>query len=311
MQLAPIPFDEAQRIAALNCLRILDSEPEERFDRITRIAHRLFDIASVFISLVSNNRVWFKSKYGCELLEEPRDVSFCGHTICNVVTKDLSSRLFEVIDVENDPRFYDNSFITEACGTRYYMGFVLQSTDHHNVGTFCMTDTRPRTFSAMDKKLFSDLGLIVEDELNNYRFTAQLGASKIHSRISNEDNTTVHADRLINISDKLNSTLAELDEWLEKSGINYKEWRVLNEIVQTDFASPQKVSQKLNISAPLVSRNLESLESKGFIDRKQLKDGDRRVVRLICTDQGKEVWRTGINSANQLGNMYFKGILSQ
>ncbi len=310
MQHASTPFDEAHRIVAVHCLRILDSEPEERFDRITRIAHHLFDIPSVFITLVDTDRVWFKSMYGCDKNEEPRDVSFCGHTICKVVTTEMSSRLFEVLDAENDTRFYDNSFITEVCGVRYYMGFVLQSTDHRNVGTLCMTDSRPRTFSAMDKKLFSDLGSMAEAELNYNHIAAQIGADNIISPINNEHDPTIFSDRLLSLSDKLNSTLAKLNESLESQDINYKEWRILNEIVNPEFTSPQKVSQRLMMSPPLVSRNLESLEVKGLIKRKHPKDGDRRLVQLICSDQGKKVWRKGINSANQLGNMYLDEILS-
>ena len=76
MQPAPLPFDEAKRIDAVYCTNLLDSEPEERFDRITRIAHRLFDIPSIFITLVDKKRVWYKSHYGSDVKEEPRDVSF-------------------------------------------------------------------------------------------------------------------------------------------------------------------------------------------------------------------------------------------
>lgn len=311
MLLAPLPFDEAKRIDAVYCANILDSEPEERFDRITRIAHHLFTIPSVFITLVDKDRVWFKSKYGCDVNEEPRDVSFCGHTICNVVTDDVSSRLFEVIDAENDTRFYDNSFITEICGVRYYMGFVLQSADYRNIGTLCMTDSRPRTFSELEKKLFSDLGLMAEAELNNNRFAVQVGTSNLLSHMSNADNPTIFTNRFLSFFDNLNSTLSVLNELLQKNGINYKEWRILNEIVQTEFASPQNVSQRLAISAPLVSRYLEVLELQGLIERKTPKEGDKRVVRLVCSDQGEKVWRKGINLANRLGNMYLDNLLSQ
>jgi DNA-binding MarR family transcriptional regulator len=310
MQLAPLPFDEAKRIDAVYCTNILDSEPEERFDRITRIAHRLFDIPSVFITLVDKNRVWFKSRYGCDVNEEPRDVSICGHTICNTVADDMSSRLFEVIDVKSDSRFYDNSFITKTCGLRYYMGFVLQSANYCNIGTLCMTDLRPRTFSELDKKLFSDLGLMAEAELNNNRVVAQTGISNFLCQMIDEKNPTRFANQFLNFSDTLNSKLSVLNKVLKKNGINYKEWRILNEIAQRESTSPQIVSQRLDMSAPLVSKYLESLELQGLIDRKSPREGDRRFVHIECSDLGKEIWRKGINIANNLGVNYLDEMFS-
>ncbi len=311
MQLAPLPFDEAKRINAVYCTNILDSQPEERFDRITRIVHRLFNIPSVFITLVDKKRVWFKSYCGCDISEEPRDISFCGHTICNTVTDDISSRLFEVVDAKSDARFYDNPFVTGTCKLRYYLGFVLQSADNCNIGTLCMTDTRPRTFSEVDKNLFTDLGLMTEAELNSNHITAQTGVSNFLSHMSIESDPKLLANQFLSFSDQLNSTLSVLNELLQKIGVNYKEWRILNEIAQTDFASPNVVSQKLAMSAPLVSKYLESLELQGLIDRKNPKEGDRRFVHLVCTDLGKEIWLKGINSTYHLGSLYLDKMLSQ
>lgn len=310
MQLAPLPLDEVKRIDAVYCTNLLDSEPEERFDRITRLAHHLFDIPLVFIALVDKKRVWFKSHYGSDANEEPRDISFCGHTICNTVTDDKSSRLFEVTDAKSDTKFCDNPFVTGINGLRYYMGFILQSAENYNIGTLCMVDLRPRTFSELDKNLFSDLGLMVEAELNNNYFSAQAGVSNFLSHMSNESNPKALANQFLNFSDKLNSTLSVLNELLQKNGINYKEWRILNEIAQREFTSPQIVSQKLAMSAPLVSRYLESLELQGLIDRKTPKEGDRRYVHIECTDLGKEIWLKGIKSTYHLGSLYLDEMLS-
>lgn len=310
MQLASIPFDEAQRLNALHRLRILDSEPEERFDRITRIAHYLFDIPYVLITLVDTDRVWFKSKYGYDINEVPRNLSFCGHTICNTVSDELSSRILEVSDTEKDTRFHDNPSVTKKSGTKYYMGFILQSTDHHNVGTFGMYDSRPRTFSAMDKKLFSDLGLMAEAELNSNRHDSQIGISNFISHASSEDGVTgEHSDKLLTLSVKLETVEKHFNDSLKMKGINYKEWRVLNEIVQIEFASPHLISQKLGITPPLMTRRLDALEIKRLIERWNSKDGDRRFVHLACSKRGKEVWSAGIDEINRLSEIHLENFI--
>jgi DNA-binding MarR family transcriptional regulator len=292
MLFAPIPFDEAQRLDAVHRLQILDTNPEERFDRITRIVHHLFDVPSVFITLVDNKRLWFKSMYGCDVREESRDVSFCGHTINNIVTEDFSSRLFEVLDTEQDDRFYDNSLIIEKFNVSYYIGFVLQSKDHRNIGTLCMTDTRPRTFSENQKKLFADLGLMAEAELNNYR--------------TSSDN---YADKLLNLTATLESVQKQFNESLKKHDTNYKEWRILNEIIQAEFPSPHLISQKLGIAPPLMTRKLDTLEIKRLIERWHSKDGDRRFVHLACSKRGRDLWRKGLEEADRLGQIHLENII--
>lgn len=230
MKLAPIPFDEAKRLVAVNHLRILDSKPEERFDRITRIAHYLFDIPSAFITLVDNDRVWFKSKYGCDTREEPRDVSFCGHAINNTINEDISSRLFEVLDAKQDDRFYDNSFIIEKCKARYYLGFVLQSKDYHNIGTLCISDSQQRDFSINQKKLFADLGLMAEAELNNYQVIQPSDNSNSLSQSTGERNACIDVspnkellrEDLNNILNSLpNNLLISFTEQEKKALLNF------------------------------------------------------------------------------------------
>ena len=81
MQVPPKPADEASRIDTLRALNVLDSSPEERFDRLTRLARRLFDVPIALVSLVDEDRQWFKSCQGLDATETPRDISFCGHAI--------------------------------------------------------------------------------------------------------------------------------------------------------------------------------------------------------------------------------------
>tara|TARA_R110002096_G_scaffold433235_2_gene651598 strand:+ start:1231 stop:2112 length:882 start_codon:yes stop_codon:yes gene_type:complete len=292
MQTAPIPHNETIRLDAVHRLQVLDTSSEEQYDRITRIAHHLFDVPSAFITLVDSNRVWFKSVYGCELREEPRDVSFCGHTINNMVTENFSSRIFEVQNAKQDDRFYDNSFIIEKCNARYYMGFVLQSKDKCNIGTLCITDTRPRIFSEDQKKLFSDLGFMAEQELNTHRVASD-----------------EHANKLQNLSNTLGTVQKLFNDSLKKHDTNYKEWCVLNAIMQSEAPTPRHISQMLCITPPLISRKLEALEIKRLIERCYPKDGDRRFVQLTCSNKGKILWKKGLQEANRLGEVHLKNII--
>jgi len=310
MQLAPIPFDEAQRLDALRRLLILDSEPEERFDRITRIAHHLFDIPFAFITLVDDSRVWFKSAYGCDMKEEGRDLSICGHAICNSVTEDISSRLFEVHDTEKDDRFSDNTFVTEKCGIRYYLGFVLQSADHRNIGTLCIVDSCPRTFTATEVNLFLDLGFMVEAELNNNRHAFKMGVSNFVSHGGNDNSIAgQQTDKVQNLSVALEAVYKQFGKSQENHNIDYGEWRILNEIVQTEFATPHSICEKLGISPSLITSKLDALEIKRLIERWESKDGDRRFVHLACTKQGNNVWDMGIDDINQLSEIHLKDII--
>src|SRR5581483_10800779 len=109
---------EATRIALLRRLNILDTPPDERFDRLTRLARRVFDVPISTVSLVDSERQWFKSFNGLSADETPRDISFCGHTI-------LEDDLLVIEDARADPRFFDNPMVTSDLGIRFYAGYPL------------------------------------------------------------------------------------------------------------------------------------------------------------------------------------------
>ncbi|MGL6288880.1 GAF domain-containing protein, partial [Aeromonas hydrophila] len=104
MQSPAVPDNERLRLDALRRLAVLDSPAEERFDRITRMARNMFNVPIALVSLVDENRQWFKSCCGLPVLETPRDISFCGHAI-------LGEGLFVVEDAAQDPRFSDNPLV--------------------------------------------------------------------------------------------------------------------------------------------------------------------------------------------------------
>ncbi|MEP5764335.1 MAG: sensor domain-containing diguanylate cyclase [Halieaceae bacterium] len=152
------PAGEAQRLDALLQLKILDTAAEERFDRITRIAQKLFDVPIALVSLVDSNRQWIKSSCGLDAGETSRDISFCGHAI-------LSDEVFIVPDASADERFADNPLVTEAPHIRFYAGCPLQALDGSRVGTLCIIDRVARELDDSDIKALQDLASMVENEL--------------------------------------------------------------------------------------------------------------------------------------------------
>jgi GAF domain-containing protein len=155
---APLPENEASRISALHGLEILDTRPEQRFDRYTRIAAALFDVPIALVSLVDTDRQWFKSRYGLEASETPRDMAFCAHAI-------LADDILLVPDALQDPRFADNPLVTENPRVRFYAGFPLKVADGSRVGTLCLIDHRPRYLDESRLGLLCDIGGLVEREL--------------------------------------------------------------------------------------------------------------------------------------------------
>lgn len=164
---AAIPEDEVLRLNALHNLQILDTPREERFDRLTRIASRMFDVPTSLISLVDEDRQWFKSKQGLEANETPRHMSFCAHAVAERAP-------LIVPDALMDPRFAANPLVVGDPRIRFYAGVPIRA-GGQPVGTLCLIDQKPRTLSDKDIEALYDLGFMVEQELQRKR-SSQPGA---------------------------------------------------------------------------------------------------------------------------------------
>lgn len=152
-----IPSNERGRLKKLKSLNILDTLPEERFDRLTRMAKRMFNVPIALVSLVDENRQWFKSCVGIEASETPREVSFCGHAI-------LDDKVFIVPDTSVDPRFLDNPLVLNEPNIQFYAGCPL-TIDGYRLGTLCLIDHEPRSFNDEDIAALKDLSATIEQEL--------------------------------------------------------------------------------------------------------------------------------------------------
>ena len=159
MKTPDIPPDEDARLAELRSLNVLDTIAEERFDRLTRMARRLFGVDVALVSLVDESRQWFKSCAGMELSETPRDISFCGHAI-------LGDGAFVIPDALQDERFCDNPLVAGPPHVRFYAGCPLRGPGGRKLGTLCIIDSKPRAFSDEDVEMLVDLALMVEREFS-------------------------------------------------------------------------------------------------------------------------------------------------
>lgn len=165
MPSAPLPEDEAERLDSLLRMKVLDTPAEDRFDRLTRLARRHFQAPYSMITLLDEQRQWFKSACGHRLIETPREISFCGYTI-------LEDRALVVEDASADERFFDNPVVRGEMGIRFYAGMPLHNEEGHKVGTFCLLDTKPRRLSWEEMNSFRDLAACAESELQLLRLTA-------------------------------------------------------------------------------------------------------------------------------------------
>ena len=158
----PKSEDDDYRVGKLRSLGILDSSPDENFDRIVRLCRQIFAVEIATISMVDADRQWFKAVEGLDVCETDREAAFCNFTI-------QGDSIFEVPDALADPNFSDNPLVTGPPGIRYYAGAPIRF-ENVKLGALCLIDPAPR--SPMDqpnRQLLSDLAAIVEREIRTQR----------------------------------------------------------------------------------------------------------------------------------------------
>ncbi len=183
MKNAPLPSNEAERLAALQHYGVLDTPPEERFDRITRLTSRQLATPISLVSLVDAHRQWFKSSFGLEAKETPRDIAFCSHAI-------LGGEPLIVENALEDPRFHDNPLVVSGPMIRFYAGAPLVTSGGHRIGTLCAIDREARSFSEADAQFLQDMAAIAVDELE---LSVALRTMKAQGRDLEERNATLDA----------------------------------------------------------------------------------------------------------------------
>lgn len=159
MQTPELPTNESERILALQGTGLLDTTSEQRFDRLTKLAQQCLHTEIVLISLVDNDRQWFKSKQGLTACETGRDISFCGHAI-------LGNDIFQIEDARLDPRFADNPLVTGPPHIRFYAGAVL-FIDGFPIGTLCLIDSQPRQLNEAEQLILRQFADTIQQEIHD------------------------------------------------------------------------------------------------------------------------------------------------
>lgn len=193
-----VPADETARLMSLHSLRLLDTPAEERYDRLTRVAKRLFEVEICLVSLVDRERQWFKSKQGLEACETSRDISFCGHTI-------LENEVFVVPDAADDLRFADNPLVTSEPFIRFYAGCPIQDPNGFRIGTLCLIDPAPREMTADEITTLRDLAIMIENEI---KISSQITIDEL-TQVANRRGFHQIADHMLSLC-RRTGTRAEL-----------------------------------------------------------------------------------------------------
>lgn len=155
---AAMPANETARLEALRRYEVLDTPPEKEFDDLCYLASHICGTPVALISLIDQDRQWFKAKLGSDLSETSRDIAFCAHAI-------LDHDIFVVEDATKDKRFAQNPMVTSEANLRFYAGAPLLTPDGFTVGTICVVDQKPRKLSPEQLDAMRALGRQVINQL--------------------------------------------------------------------------------------------------------------------------------------------------
>jgi len=229
-------MNEQDRLLALREYDILDSEPEREFDEITALAAHTFQVPISLISLIDEEREWFKSRVGIELTEAPRDLAFCEYAY-------LTKNGMIVPDAYLDPRFNTNPYVVGEPHVRFYAGVPLVTTSGCPIGALCVIDTQPRQCTPEQMDSLRMLARVVMTQLDLRRANRQ-NAALIHQQAANQQSLRENAELLGNILATIPHQIFWKDRNLQYLGCNANFARVAGletsaEVVgMTDYEMP-------------------------------------------------------------------------
>ncbi|MET3128367.1 PAS domain S-box-containing protein [Arcicella rosea] len=256
----PIPENEDLRLKALEEYNILDTLPEEEFDRLTKLASVICGVPISLISLIDKDRQWFKSNVGLDGTQTARDISFCQYTI---VGKDI----FEVEDATLDERFHNNPFVEHAPEIRFYAGYPLIDPDGFALGSLCVIDTKAKKLDAEQQLALRILGKEV---------AAQIVARKERAILKNYEKLFLESKDMICIAKtdglfkKINPAFCKTLGWDDVDLIDKSFY---------DFLHPDDLKE--------TKEEVESLGNKvlslNFTHRFRTKSGDYKFLEWVAT----------------------------
>lgn len=265
MKIAPIPANEAERLAVLKKYEILDTEAEKQFDDLTQLASFICGTPISLVSLIDADRQWFKAKKGIDSNESPRDISFCAHVI-------LDDELMIVNDATKDERFFDNPVVTGPFNLRFYAGAPLIDKSGHRLGSLCVVDHKPRELSSEQKDALKKLSAIAVAQMElRLEIKKQIEREEMIKKTSLQ---MVHSAKMSTLGEmaggvahEINNPLAIiqgkvflLKKMLEGSEINKeKMWESLSRIEFTTQRIAKIVNGLLNFSRDTSGLHFESM----------------------------------------------------
>jgi PAS domain S-box-containing protein len=267
-----LPVDEENRLARLRILGLLDREPIDHLDRLTRLISHHFDLPVALVSLTDVDRQWFLSRAGIELCEISREHSFCGHAI-------LRTEIMQVPDARLDPRFADNPLVTGPPHVVFYAGRPLRALDGVVLGTLCLVDTKPRILDEALCQDLDDFGLLVENTLHDLERRHQVRSlsnvledqEHLFTQTFNQSAVGMALSSLEGVWLKANPGLQQL--------LGYHEQEMLGRTWQT-MTHPDDLPREL----PLFHALLDGQRQHYRLEKRMLRaDGSLCWVQLIVT----------------------------
>ncbi len=264
--------NEEERLRELNSYSILDTLPEESFDNLTAIAAEICGTPISLVSLIDQNRQWFKSHHGLDAKETPRDQSFCAHAIHD------PDRIFIVEDARKDERFHDNPLVTHDPDIAFYAGIPLKVDDGLPLGTLCVIDTVPRKLTENQKKSLKALG----DQVVNL-FKLRKSNELLREAMNQLDEKNKDLERFASIAahdikSPLSNIIGMSDIFLKEYQDNLDDYGV--EMINTIQGSSKRLNQ-------LVEGLLEYTRNDA-----KLSEGKTDVLTTALSSQLKDLFKT-------------------
>ncbi len=280
MPAPPRPPDEDRRLETVRLYDILDSESEAIFDDLTKIAAHLLDVPISLITIVDDQRQWFKSKVGTDVTETPRDQAFCAYAI-------LDDQTLEVPDTEMDPRFSDNPLVTAGPGIRFYAGAPLITPEGDRLGTLCVLDQKTRTLTPAQRITLESLARVVTDALVLRRRLSEKGEflNAVLDHVT-DGIVACDADGKITLFNRATRVFHGVGE----QPIPPEEWSSYYRLLRTD-GTPLPIEEvplfralggETVVNAGMIIRSIEGRETLISADGQQLKGASgRRIGAMV------------------------------